>query len=267
MQYTSYHDLLSDELQRRSALNKSYSLRAFARDLGLPASRLSLVLNKKQGLSLDVAESVASKLKLDDGKAAWFCSSVGELHSRSDAERKKFKKQLSSIKHEARLQSEMLLEYFKVISDWYHFAILEMTYLERFKYDPAWIAQELDIMEVEVEQAIGRLIDLGLAEVKNGRLIDTFKFLATPSDVPSEALKKFNNQIMEKALTAQREQSIEKREFSANIFALDSSQLPILKEKLRDLRREFVFEASKARKKDAVYCLGMQFFDLGEGKK
>lgn len=262
MQYTTYHDLLEEEFERRKQFNEAYSLRAFARDLSIPAPRLSLILNKKEGISVEAARAVAKKLKLSEQKLEWFCSSVGSLHARSIKERIEFQDRLKSYKNEAKVFSEIHLEYFKVIADWYHFAILEVTYLNDFKNDSQWIASMLGITTAEVDSAIERMKTLDLIVEKDGRLVDAFKFLATPNDVPSVALKKFNSQLMKKALEALYEQDVLSREIASNIFAIKKEKLPEFKEKLRDFRRELEREASQEKEKDAVYCLSMQFYEL-----
>jgi hypothetical protein len=60
----SYRDLLKRELESRCGRNPRYSLRAFAKDLGLSAPRLSHVLNGRFGLSRAAAEAIADKLGL-----------------------------------------------------------------------------------------------------------------------------------------------------------------------------------------------------------
>ncbi len=262
MQYASYHDLLSEEFEKRRQMNESYSLRAYARDLGLAAPRLSQILNKKQGLSVTSAEAVAKKLRLNHEKTQWFCSNVGSLHSRSSKQRLRFQKKALEYKSASRVLSEIQLEYFKVISDWYHFAILELTYLDDFQNDNKWMAEILGIEEKEVESAIKRLKNLELLEESEGKLVDKFKFLETPNDIPSLSLKKFHTQLLKKANIALYEQNVEEREISSNIFAVDKKRLPELKERLRDFRREFDMDVSKHENKNAVYCLGIQFFDI-----
>lgn len=262
MQYTTYHDLLDEEFERRKQLNNSYSLRAFARDLDISAPRLSHILNRKEGLSVKSAEGIANNLSLSEKQKNWFCYSVGSLHARSFKERLSFEKKIEHYKSEAKVFSEIQLEYFKVIADWYHFAILELTYLNDFQNDSKWIANKLGIMESEASDAIERMKLLELLEEKDGTLIDTFKFLATPNDTPSMSLKKFNTQLMKKAMEALYEQDVLEREIASNIFSVAKEDLPEIKEDLRDFRRKLEHKANKNKNKDSVYCLSMQFFEL-----
>jgi len=266
MQYGTYHELLIEEFDRRKAANAAYSLRAYARDLAMSAPRLSQVLSKKQGLSIEAAEEVATRLKLPDNKRQWFCHSVGAQHARSFKERANYKEKILKYQSEAKVFSEIQLEYFKVIADWWHFGILELTYHQEFRYDLHWISEVLDITPQQTEEAIKRMLSLDLLKEENGTLKDVFKFLATPSDIPSSALKKFNSQLMKRALLALYEQDVHHREIASNIFSIDKASIPVIKEKLRAFRRELEHEASKAPVKNAVYCLGMQFFELTKDK-
>ena len=60
--HTQYRDVLKEMLGTRVASNPNYSLRAFARDLGISASTLSHVLSLRKGLSTKSATQVAKKM-------------------------------------------------------------------------------------------------------------------------------------------------------------------------------------------------------------
>ena len=262
MKYTDYRDILQEELHLRKEANPSYSERAFARDLGITSPRLNNILHNKEGLSVEAAKEIASRLKLPEKKKKWFYLSAGSLHARSSKDRKEFKQKITAIKDEAKVFTEINLDYFALISEWYHFAILELTNLDQFKNDIDWIARTLGITVDQAATAIQRLKKLEILKEENGRLKSNHQFIATPNDVPIEALKQKHTEIIHKSLVAMRSQPVEMREFSANKMVIDRAQLPQLKERLKDLRREFVFHAEQVSSKNDVYCLSMQFFSL-----
>ncbi|HXH30707.1 MAG TPA: DUF4423 domain-containing protein [Bacteriovoracaceae bacterium] len=262
MQISSYRDILAEELERRKLLNSSYSLRAYARDLDISAPRLSQIMAKKHGLSPKAAQEIADKLKLPEEQKKWFCHSVGALHARGEKSKEEFKQRVQQYKKGAEVFTEIHMEYFKVMAQWYHFAILELTHLEQFRLDYSWMAETLSIDVEEVKSAVERMKNLELLHEEDGKLIDVFKFLATPSDVPSPDLKTFHMNMMKRAMAALYDQDIHSREIASNIFAINKEDVPELKQKLRSFRRELEHTVSKAKKKDAVYCLGMQFFEL-----
>ena len=60
--HEDYRDILREELAARTETNPQYSLRAFARDLGIGSARLSEVLNGNTGLSRPAAEPLSPGL-------------------------------------------------------------------------------------------------------------------------------------------------------------------------------------------------------------
>jgi transcriptional regulator with XRE-family HTH domain len=59
-----FGNVLRNELRRRQSRNRRYSLRAFARDLGLHHSTLSRVMRGRQRAASQTIAAVASKLRL-----------------------------------------------------------------------------------------------------------------------------------------------------------------------------------------------------------
>jgi len=59
-----YIELLNREFESRKARNTKYSLRAFARDLGLSPGTLSEVLKQKRGLPVRSVAGISSRIEL-----------------------------------------------------------------------------------------------------------------------------------------------------------------------------------------------------------
>lgn len=76
METMSYRTIIQEELNFRIRTNSSYSLRAFARDIGINPSQLSDVLKNKIGISSKKALIVANKLGLNQREAILFKSLV-----------------------------------------------------------------------------------------------------------------------------------------------------------------------------------------------
>lgn len=56
-------EILSLELQRRAAKNKAYSLRAFAKQLGISPSYLCEILQERKNPTRQMTEKILEKLK------------------------------------------------------------------------------------------------------------------------------------------------------------------------------------------------------------
>lgn len=252
--------LLQNALESRSAKNPRYSLRSFARDLGISPQRLSDIIRGRYGLSAIQAQVLATRLGLSENDRRRFVCSAEMLHARSPMRRKRAQEEFALA--DAPI-STLTLDAFQVISDWYHYAILELTYLPSFRSDVSWIAKQLDLSPFVVEQAIARLMRLELLEKQaDGCLKCTQTHLATPSGVPSEALRKFHRQLLEKAILALETQSVDERDFASVVMTVDRGRLEEAKQDLKLYRREFGQKYGSDPNQNEVYCLGVQFFRL-----
>ena len=257
----NYRTILREELEARCERNPRYSLRSFARDLGVGPARLSDVLNGRYGLSREAALLMGTRLGWSDSESSQFCDLVESEHARARKSRTIAKKRVDAHQQN---YSQLTADAFQVVSDWYHYAILELASVVDFQSDPKWIAARLGISEHIVISAIERLKRLELLEVVRGKLRATDAVTASPDGIPSEAIKKFHRQILEKALSAIHLQTVDERDFSSMVLSIDKAQLPRAKKEIKKFRRHFDSLFLKTKKKDEVYCLGIQFFRLSE---
>jgi uncharacterized protein (TIGR02147 family) len=160
---TDFRNILLGELETRCTHRPRYSLRAFARDLQMSPSRLSGVLTGKFGLSREAAELIAKRLGYSKDETTRFCDLVEARHARGKVKRDLARERISKTKG---FYKNVGLDGFKLISDWYHFAIMELSLVEGFKSDAKWIAKRLGISIHEVTAAIERLKRLDLVEDK-----------------------------------------------------------------------------------------------------
>lgn len=255
-----YRDFLSQEFSQRCKRNESYSLRAFARDLDFSIGSLSKVLLGKQGLSLQKAKQIALKLQLSDLEKEFFCNLVESRHARAKAKRDLA---IQKLGEETNQVADLSLDYFRIISDWHHYAILELTTVKSFQSNPAWIGKRLGISEADAKEAVSRLMRLELLEKnKKGKWVKTNGFLATPSGVAHRSLKNHHTQLLKKAETALHEQSVEERDFSNITFAMNAKNLDWAKEELKKFRRKLTQRLAQQTEKDRIYQLSMQLFAI-----
>jgi len=257
----TYRDLLKREFAARCARNPHYSLRAFARDLKFLPSRLSDVLNGRQGLSELSARHIAGGLSLSENERTWFSASVESHHARSRVRRRIAETSLEKMEDGGRYK-RLREDIFAVVADWYHFAILELTAVKGFRQDPRWIGRRLGIGTSVAELALERLEAVGLLKREGDMFVPTSSFVASPDEIPSEAVKRHHQQILEKAATALALQPVAEREFSANTLAIDPADLPAIKEDLKNFRRRLERKYKKSPNRTRVYCLAQQFFSL-----
>lgn len=243
---TTYRKRLVDELQRRQKRNSRYSLRAFARDIGVNPSVISDFLSAKRDLS--------PKNILRVGERLVFPREIISNTLRSCNSRKlPFE---ASSKHQSLLENQ-----FEVIRDWHYFAILSLAQIPRAQAKAEWIAARLGITAVEAEKAINVLVRCGYLKIERGRLVRTaLQFVVDPG-TPSQVIRSFHRQHLEKAVHALDSIPMEFREFRTSIFAIDPKSLSKVRREL-DRFRFKLERIVKTRRPKQVYALTMQFVPL-----
>ncbi len=218
-----YKKVLEEELARRTENNPRYSMRALARALGLEPGALSQFLSGKRVPSYRMAQKIFGGLDLAPDIQEAFLSSLAAKHKTRDLERVNpaFKKQKGKMP-----PKDLSLDLFRVIGDWYHYAILLLTNVEGFQPHARWIASQLSISEAEAKLAINRLLELELLKKENGTLV-CFENHFTTADkhVTSGALKRHQKQVLEKALYSLENDPIDKRSHTSMTMAIDPKKI------------------------------------------
>jgi len=242
---------LQHELVERCKKNNAYSLRSFARFLQVDPSTLSQVLRRKRKLTRKTLLRIASRLGLGPDEISRFDES-------------------SPVPLDATQSAyELTLDVFKLIADWYHYAIFELVTLQNFRSDARWIARTLGITVSEAHSAVERLQRLSLIEVdKNGRWKQG-QDLITTADNPFtvSAFRKLQRQVLDKAITALEELPIAIRDQTSMTMAMNSKRIPEVKNQIKKFRRELCKYLQQDQVRDCVYNLGVSFYPLTQEVK
>jgi len=236
---------LQSELARRCEANEKYSLRAYARSLKIAPSALSSILNGKR----PITRKMKLRLGLSLGMSPQDLGHFQEKQSQGQA-----------LKFQ-----QLALDTYSVISDWYHYAILEMTHLENFRADPKWIAKSLGVTKSEVNIAVERLQRVGLLKIENGIWLDTTSdghATNIQGDLTSAASRKLQRQILEKSIRALDEVPIAQRNHTSMTMAISPEDLPEAKEKITRFRRDLCSFFEKRGKPTQVYQLAVSLYPV-----
>lgn len=251
----SLRDLLKTELVRRCEKNPSYSLRSFAKSLELSPAFVSKLLKGDRAFTEKTIHLLSEKLALAPDQV------------------QRFKKNLKSKKWEAAAKDigyrQIGLDQFQLISDWYHFAILELVTVRNFKSDPAWIAEQLGISSYQASDALDRLLRLNyLKKGPRGKviLVEENSTIVGP-EIAVPATRKQQMQILEKSLEALSQIPIEQRSQSSSTMAIPSDRLDEAKEIITEFRRKMASVMQRPGERDSVYQLSISFFPLTINKK
>jgi uncharacterized protein (TIGR02147 family) len=184
-------ELILEEFLARKEKNERYSLRAFARDLGVSPSLLSQTWTGKRNLSPATAKKIRTRLNLPPHRAALFETFVARFGDAAEP-----------IDVSASEMPVFVTEdIFQAMRQWYHIAILSLTEMPEFRQEPKWIAAKLKITSIEAELALERLVRLGLLMRTDDGVTKSHPSFRV-EDVPSEAKRQFHKQMCAKQTAA-----------------------------------------------------------------
>lgn len=263
-----YIQMLKTELGNRILANSRYSMRAMARDLGMEPPRLSMVLNRKRGLSLVAAKKIVENFNwLDDDKET-FIKLVQASHARSKKDREHAKQDIVKNLRRRNESIEKFVEdnLFKQIAEPIHYLIIEALKIKNLSPTLDGLCSVIAFPREEIEEAVLRMNELGLLNYQSGKISLQEYIIKTGGKVPSMALRKHHSMIMKSALKAVMDQRVEERSLSSLTVAIPKELIPEVFEKINNFRREineFIINHPNQDKTD-VYCLSSQFFKMSK---
>ncbi|MGE3757115.1 MAG: DUF4423 domain-containing protein [Pseudobdellovibrionaceae bacterium] len=252
MQDNYFLKKLKEDFSRRTRTNPAFSLRAYAKYLGLHPSTLSQVLLGNRPLPQKTVSAVLMRLRLNARERTLFKESL------------EFKKtKLDQIPIHTEDRRYLLDEtYFQIIAEWEHYAVLTLFDCKEFEATQEDIQSRLNISKSRAEVVLANLLKYGLImQDKNGKIVKAYPSVRTTEDVASQALQASHFDTLELGKRKLEEVSVELRDFSSMMVAVDSAKLPETKQIIREFRRKMMALLKDGRKSE-VYQLAIQFYPI-----
>lgn len=253
MNFLDPKHFLLKEYEERCARNGSYSLRAFARDLGLPSGRLSQYLSGQRRVTKKMADRISNRLSHSPDQRFEFFNAVE--FEKCKAKGLPFKGQVKSHRHTLGQNS------FDIIANPLHFALLSLMDTEDFSPDLDWIAQRMSVKPQEVQACLLRMEQKGLIRKTKEGWEQTYNSLESTDGVLSPAVQKAHAKVLEEALEVQKKLELEIRDITSMCMTMDTDQMAEAKKMIRDFREMFTQKMESGPKKE-VYRLNIQFVPL-----
>ena len=238
-------------LQRRFAelkiKNPSFSLRAFALKLGLSSGALSEILQGKRKVSKKLTYQVMEKLMLDpEERQKVLAATFADYRNKEIPE------------NQLKLSQDEL----QILSEWYHYAILNLIDTCDFKNDFSWISARIGLPKSMVIHAIERLKRLHLiTEDFAGNFKRKSHPLRTSDDLEDISIKKSHAESMDLAKDSLMKDSVKKRDFTSGTLTINPLKLPQAKELIRQFQSDLAQLMQKGPQTE-VYKLNIQLFPL-----
>lgn len=241
-------EFLNAEYARRVRTNPRYSRRAFARFLKLSPGELSEILRRKRPITPKLILKVSRALGLSRGEVEHLLLSAQHDPSRS------------SVSSTNLVVPE---EIFEVVSTWYHFAILNLMDCQDFSWDPRHISARLGISIGQSISAMQQLQRVGLVELekKGSGPARRADHVFTLDQIPSQAIRSYHSQMLEKAKEALIFQSVNDRDISGISFTCRRRDIVYIKRDIAKFQDELAAKY-EARPGEEVYHIEVALFRL-----
>ena len=265
LQFVSEHrEYLKREFDARMKRRPLYSQRAFARDIGLSSSALN--------------DYIKGRIRLSSGRVAQIGKTIGlsaeqrqhwvDLLDMKYAKAVEIKK-VSELRVTSRIQSQnhsISVDQFKVISEWFHLAFIELIQMDAEKYSVLKdSSQALGITVRTLKVAVKRLEDLRLVKKNESDIYVVNPLTKLGDSIPSMAIRQFHGQMIRKAAESLESQPMDQRFASTTMIALPKAEAEKILLDLKTLALRFLDPYAvhaRGAKKDSLYCFTLQFFNL-----
>lgn len=249
--------LLQTRFAEAQRTNPRYSLRGFAKKVGVHFAALSAILNGKRNVSRKLAARIAERLYLDPQERAELLVLFPE--TKASARRGIAKGEVIEPTY-----LELNAQQFRIAAEWEHFAVLSLLQCAEFRSESPWIAARLNITEARAAQVVARLLELGLVALDGGgKLARSERNFRTPDDVADLSLKKSHEQTLSLARESLYRDSVEHRDFTAVTVAVAPKNLRAAKEMIRKFQDDLCDRLEDGERTE-VYRLSVQLFPLSK---
>lgn len=252
----SFRERLRAELVRRCSSNPQYSLRAFALDLDVDHATLSQLLRGRRNITAATIERLGPRLGL----------SADEIAS---CVRREKAAPVAETDDATVLELRTLSQYAAaVVTEWEHYAILELTHVRGFRPDIGWIARVLGITTDAVTLAVNRLLYLGMLSMADEHTWvdhsgDVVALTSTqPHAFHAAALHALVERLAALAPSRDAHGSALPQDHSSTTLAVSVRRVPEVVERLHALRRELVLLLESDESRDEVYRLETHLFPV-----
>lgn len=263
--YKNSYEFFRDVLESKKAKNPSFSLRAAARSCGLSPAALSMFLNGKKKISVQVARQLAVWSKLRVKEQEYFITMIEHELARSAGIKKVLQDRLDELAHEEanRRIRKSKLDYDFVFSNWYHLPLLVMLKTpELNQKSPAELAAVLNVDPKDITEALKQFQKVGIAEYQmdGWKIHDELLFSA---DGPHLGLRNFHRLMLGKAQESLDKQNNTEKFVGSETMLFDEENLKEATEIIEECFSKVLALAAKS-KKQKLYHFGIQLFKLGK---
>jgi uncharacterized protein (TIGR02147 family) len=251
----NYREYLARWFAARKQLQSGYSGAMFAKKARISShTLLGMVIRGERNLSYETTRGFIRALGLKGKEALYFEKLVFFAQSKDSEDRAYYLDQLSSISQgEGKKLITRIKDHASYFSHWYVVAIRELVGVQGFQPDPEWISKKLKrkITKVQAKEAWDLLLHLAMVERVTGPISgddgkENYRIVSPSIDIDPGvidfALRNYHKEYLERAKAAIDGESIDERELSSLTLSISNQDLPHLKERIKEFRKNLNHE-------------------------
>lgn len=229
---------LNQEFHKRCTRNRRYSVRAFAKSLGISHTLLSLVMNGKRKPSAKLLAKVQGALPASN-------------------------ETISPLKITG-ATAELNATDFSQIATWVHYGLLSYFSLPRASQEFGDMAKKFSTSTLQIKSAISDLDQCGLIEKVKGRWQQVSEPIRVNNTAPLAVTTQFIREFILKAQEALDYGNFSQRDMRVMTFAMNERDLNYAREKIAKFRRELSEDLESRSIPNMVVALNTNLFPLTE---
>lgn len=237
------HNILRKEYFNKLDHNPAYSIRAFARDIGVGKTTLHEILNNDKKLNQLTCERVLEYLEYPEDLKDLVLNY--NLRPESDENYK-----------------ELTDEEFKTIATCEHYGVLSLARTGLCEFNKNSLAERLDISVDDLEEIVDDLKELDLIAIKENYLHRTPRPLTTSYDIKSSTIRGYHKNNLDKIKGALDGVEVDLRDIASSTFLMEPAKIKVLKRELKSLRRKLVSDFENEGKESEVFLLNFSLIPI-----
>ncbi|MEZ0392629.1 MAG: TIGR02147 family protein [Pseudobdellovibrionaceae bacterium] len=247
-----YVQILMEEFEKSKSTNKRYSVRAFAKRLGIHPATLSSILKGHRKVPRKQALEITEKLKLSPSRRNRFLRS---LQKRED-----LRESLSEqVDYESSHQQFIALAGSPL--EWEYSAVLSLLEIEK-NWTAESIAKKLKLNPTKCQEILASLVDSHwLVHEENRYLLSEKPGNPINGSVPSRNEIQIYERDLQLALAQLKNPSTRHKNYSFQSMAINKKRLPEAQKLIQNFHRELNDLLQDGDPTD-VFHLAIQFFPL-----
>lgn len=266
--YTDYRDAIRDFYLEKKKSNSKYSYSVLGLAIGLNASHVFCVVEKKRNLPVRCVPAIKKLLGITGRAAQYFDLLLAATRTKSEKTREEILAKASLLrdvkKHYLQEKEQ------KYLSDWWTPVIRALIEVNQGRINAQEIAETLEpnIGVESVQESIDLLNELGFIQpLGNGLVKLADAHINISGEERAQAIRKFQANVMQIGARSLNAIPPADRDISTLTMAVDQKGFEDIKNMIQEFRKEVQVRVDKCGKPTRVLQMNLALFPVAFNKK